>query len=251
MELIVIESLRHHATATDGDDVDVDLVEAMSLLLEEVLEKNESEEEITGWEDALEEMLMEAGVTLEKVSEAVEEVATRAGIWTAPEVEEVVPEVEEEMDTLTGGMVVDASDGHPYALVCRDQITGKVLSLEEVETRVAFMEGRACVYAEDFVEATYAEAPEDRAKALKELCPCHVRKDVEIFWNRTLEMIHDESPLVRYQALHNLCDGSPLHMEHRVVEALKVLHSDSDKLVSKTARRVLTVYRKRGDWNIM
>ena len=38
-----------------------------------------------------------------------------------------------------------------------------------------------------------------RRRALKEICPCRVKSDVEDFWARVLDMLHDPDPLVRYQ----------------------------------------------------
>jgi predicted 3-demethylubiquinone-9 3-methyltransferase (glyoxalase superfamily) len=50
-----------------------------------------------------------------------------------------------------------------------------------------------------------------RKEALSTICPCKVKKDIDVFWNRVFEMARekDPAPQVRYQVLHTLCDGSP------------------------------------------
>ena len=44
-------------------------------------------------------------------------------------------------------------------------------------------------------------------------------------------MIDDPDAEVRYQVLHNLCDGSPESREEDVIEALEKLHNDPDKYI--------------------
>jgi hypothetical protein len=74
----------------------------------------------------------------------------------------------------------------------------------------------------------------ERKKALRELCPCHVKHNVKEFWDRIIEMTKDEdrtysqynvsyflSANVRYQVLHNLCDGSPLAKEDEIIAAIE------------------------------
>jgi hypothetical protein len=36
--------------------------------------------------------------------------------------------------------------------------------------------------------------PAVRVRALKEMCPCRVKGDIARFWDRVLEMTHDEDP---------------------------------------------------------
>jgi hypothetical protein len=38
-----------------------------------------------------------------------------------------------------------------------------------------------------------------RQRALKEICPCRVKDDIDQFWNRVLEMIDDPADNVREQ----------------------------------------------------
>ncbi|WAR27863.1 hypothetical protein MAR_013567 [Mya arenaria] len=90
-----------------------------------------------------------------------------------------------------------------------------------------------------------------RQRALKEMCPCHVKEDLTEFWDRVLDMVGDESPVVRYQVLHTLCDGSPTHMEDKVADVLDIYNNDSDPKLRRKAHQVLSGYRRTGKWNVM
>lgn len=104
----------------------------------------------------------------------------------------------------------------------------------------------------ELIAATHVADPVARRLALKELCPCHVRKDVPEFWERVVVMARtDEDAAVRLQALHNLADGSPPRMEDVVVETMALLERDADADVRKAARKVMTSYRHAGKWNVM
>jgi hypothetical protein len=90
-----------------------------------------------------------------------------------------------------------------------------------------------------------------RLKALQRLCPCRVKDEIEQFWNRIFEMVNDNSPKVRYQVLHNMCDGAPPEVEPRVAEALEIFNRDPDKDIKRTAHKVLASYLRTGKWNIL
>jgi len=64
-------------------------------------------------------------------------------------------------------------------------------------------------------------------------------------------MIEDPDAEVRYQAMHNLCDGSPNHLEDIVIEALNKLHNDPDKRIRRKVHNVLSTYRRTGKWNVL
>ena len=101
------------------------------------------------------------------------------------------------------------------------------------------------------ITLTKHTSPNVRRMALREMCPCRVKDDLTEFWNRVLEMRHDEDANVRYQALHDLCDGSPKHLEYRVAEALDDFNRDSDGKIRRAAHKALTSYHKKGKWNVM
>ena len=92
---------------------------------------------------------------------------------------------------------------------------------------------------------------EVRLKALQRLCPCRVGDEYEQFWNRIFQMADDPSSKIRYQVLHNMCDGSPDSYEDRVVEALEKFNRDPDSEIRRKAHKVMASYLRTGKWNIL
>lgn len=90
-----------------------------------------------------------------------------------------------------------------------------------------------------------------RSKALARLCPCRVGEENEQFWARIFEMVDDTSPVIRYQVLHNMCDGSPDSVEERMAEALEKFNRDPDQKIKRQAHKVLASYLKTGKWNVL
>jgi len=101
------------------------------------------------------------------------------------------------------------------------------------------------------IDFTRDENPQVRLAALKNMCPCKVKADIDLFWKRVLEMVMDENDDVRYQVLHTLCDGSPLHMENDVLSAIEIFNRDKNKEIKRRAHKVLASYRKTGRWNVL
>ena len=93
--------------------------------------------------------------------------------------------------------------------------------------------------------------PKERRRALHEMCPCQTLAEVDMLWDRIIEMTEDEDPIVRDQALHNLGDGSPKSLEFRILEVLERLYNDPDKNVKKKARKMFTSYQHKGKWNVL
>ena len=104
---------------------------------------------------------------------------------------------------------------------------------------------------QEHLRRTHDPDPNKRKKALRDLCPCHVRADIPELWERIFEMIKDEEGIVREQALHALGDGSPSRLEHKIIEAVETLHNDPHPGVKKKARRMLNAYRRTGKWNVL
>lgn len=104
---------------------------------------------------------------------------------------------------------------------------------------------------EEILKKTYSNKPQERKQALKEFCPCHVKKNIDVIWDRIFEMLEDESPIVRDQVVHSLCDGSPNEKEEQVIEALEKLWNDPDATVRKKVRTALNSYRRTGKWNVL
>ena len=127
----------------------------------------------------------------------------------------------------------------------------KVLDVSQISAKEALRKCKETTCIEDIIELTKHEDPQVRQVALREMCPCRVKKDLSDFWTRVLEMLHDDAANVRYQVLHTLCDGSPSHLELDVADALEVFNRDPDKKIRRAAHRALTAYRKTGKWNIL
>lgn len=98
---------------------------------------------------------------------------------------------------------------------------------------------------------THNKNEDIRLKALQRLCPCRVGDENEQFWNRIFQMVDDPCPKIRYQVLHNMCDGSPPSMEERVIEALEVFNRDEDGDIRRKAHKVIASYMRTGKWNIL
>lgn len=90
-----------------------------------------------------------------------------------------------------------------------------------------------------------------RLAALREFCPCKVRKEIDQIWDRVLEMTSDPNDQVRYQVLHTLCDGSPKEREEQIIEALLSMRNDKCDKVKRNVRRALVSYDRTGKWNIL
>ena len=125
--------------------------------------------------------------------------------------------------------------------------------MEDTKSSISELK-RLCSETEDINEIIQLSRHEDkevRFAAVKQFCPCKVRKDIEEFWDRVFEMINDEDPRIRGQILHTICDGSPEHIEIRVSDALEKFNQDPDKDIRRKAHKVLASYIRTGKWNIL
>ena len=123
--------------------------------------------------------------------------------------------------------------------------------MDKIPTKDAL---RLCRETEDIqtiLALTNHVDPVVRQRALKEICPCRVKDDIDLFWERVLQMIDDPADNVREQVLHTLCDGSPDHMEMKVLDALEVFNRDSNQYIRRRAHKVLSAYRRSGKWNVL
>ncbi|XWV25554.1 hypothetical protein QJ856_gp0200 [Tupanvirus deep ocean] len=104
---------------------------------------------------------------------------------------------------------------------------------------------------EDYIKLTYDANPNIRKKAVRELCPCKVQRDIDTIWTRLFEMVNDSDPNVRYAVVHTLCDGSPRDKEIEIVSALQEMWNDPDEDVQRAVRRAIGEYNRTGKWNIL
>jgi hypothetical protein len=111
-----------------------------------------------------------------------------------------------------------------------------------------------CRQTEDIdviLEYTHSKDSDVRLEAVKQLCPCKVQKDIEIFWERVFELVGDEDARIRKRVLHIICDGSPERLEDRMYEALGEFNRDKDSDIRRTAHKVMATYERTGKWNIL
>lgn len=104
---------------------------------------------------------------------------------------------------------------------------------------------------DDLLELTRSNDAKERAAALRELCPCHVKFNERRVWDRTLEMASDSDARVRATVLHVLCDGSPRERNAEVVAAVERMTQDPDDKLRRQARKVMAQHRKAGNINVL
>lgn len=98
---------------------------------------------------------------------------------------------------------------------------------------------------------THSKDNDIRLEAVKQLCPCKVQKDIDVFWERVFELVPDEDARIRKRVLHIICDGSPERLEDRIYEALYEFNRDKDSDIRRTAHKVMATYERTGKWNIL
>ena len=104
---------------------------------------------------------------------------------------------------------------------------------------------------QELLAQTYSADAEDRAAAVRELCPCQLKRNLPEVWQRVIALQLDPERCVRTQVLHVLADGSPREYESQVVAAVHQLAQDSDDKIRRNARKVLAKYRKSGNINVL
>lgn len=102
---------------------------------------------------------------------------------------------------------------------------------------------------EEVLEASRDPDPEVRRKAVRELCPCEVKRNDPEVWSRVFEMTRDPDVGVRRNALHGMIDGSPASLEDRVVAALEAMRDDPEPRLRRNVRKILARHRRTGKIN--
>jgi HEAT repeat protein len=104
---------------------------------------------------------------------------------------------------------------------------------------------------ESLLEQSSDPDPKVRAAALRNLCPCHVKRNEPLVWDRVLELADDPSIEVRRQVFHLLGDGSPREREEEAVAAMERMTRDPDPKLRRHARKVMARYRRGGTINVL
>jgi HEAT repeat protein len=103
---------------------------------------------------------------------------------------------------------------------------------------------------QELLTLTRDRDPSVRRVAVKNLCPCHVQRDLSEVWGRLLELTRDPDPGVRMDVLHNLTDGSPAELAPRVVAAVEELMGDPADNVRGYAAFLRARQIRRGKVNV-
>lgn len=99
------------------------------------------------------------------------------------------------------------------------------------------------------LDASRDPDPEVRRQAVRELCPCEVKRNDPEVWSRVFELTQDPNQRVRRNALHGMIDGSPREFEGRVVAALEAMRDDPEPKIRRNVRKILARYRRTGKIN--
>jgi hypothetical protein len=100
------------------------------------------------------------------------------------------------------------------------------------------------------LEQTGHGDPRIRQAAVRDLCPCHLKRNHHDVWDRLLVLASDPDVKVRRWVLHVLTDGSPRSREAAVAQVVEKMCDDPDMKVRRRARRIRSSYRRTGDLNI-
>jgi hypothetical protein len=104
---------------------------------------------------------------------------------------------------------------------------------------------------DELLALTLDSDPKARSRAVRGLCPCHVRGHNDRIWERIFEMVDDDDLTVRRSVFHALGDGSPRALERKVVAAFETMTRDPDERLARRARQMLAQYRRTGKVNIL
>lgn len=98
----------------------------------------------------------------------------------------------------------------------------------------------------EILTRSYDPDPRVRRQAVRDLCPCQVkRKDLEA-WTRVFELTRDPEIVVRKNAFHGIIDGLPAELTDEAAAVLEAMRDDPEPKLRRQVRNVLSRYRRTG-----
>src|SRR5215831_16375326 len=104
---------------------------------------------------------------------------------------------------------------------------------------------------DELFELSRNRDPDVRRIAVKNLCPCHVRRNRPAVWQRLIEMSDDHIAGVRLDVLHDLTDGSPPDIAAEVRAVVDKLIDDPDRTVRGYAQFIRSRQIRSGRINVV
>ena len=99
-------------------------------------------------------------------------------------------------------LTIDVLNNYLQVIIIVDIRTRTQESMSSLSCREALRLCEKTTDIDEIIDLTKHESPQVRQKALKEICPCRVKEDVDDFWNRVLEMLDDPATNVRHQVCY-------------------------------------------------
>lgn len=92
---------------------------------------------------------------------------------------------------------------------------------------------------EYYLSLAYSDNPDDRALAMENLCPCHVRKRIDAVWVALYKGMVDPDLRVRRAAWHTLDDGGNPNDPRLEPLLQKIAKIETDTTLRKRARNLI------------
>jgi HEAT repeat protein len=104
---------------------------------------------------------------------------------------------------------------------------------------------------QNLLAQTHSADASDRAAAVRDLCPCQIKKHIPEVWERMIALAEDPDREVRNQVYHVLGDGSPREYHARIVATYEKMTQDPDERIRRKARKLMAQYRTTGKVNVL
>ena len=85
-----------------------------------------------------------------------------------------------------------------------------------------------------------SEDSQDRIEAMENLCPCHVRKRIEVVWEALYRGLQDRNLNVRQAAWHTLEDGGRPNDPELDSAMVEIANTETDPKLKQKATKLVT-----------